>query len=147
MPYLTSYVPPCGNLYLNLSAQWKPGYHGPACQGPQHSSENFAKDQALQAWRGSPSLAVLAESFFLGEGPLLERAPSQGLGEASSLAGVSSSPSVLCLLDRAHMGSASSAESQTRQRVVTPALSFPFSCIKQSTKQSQAKERQELPLW
>ena len=32
-----------------LSAQWKPGYHGPACQGPQDSSEDFAKDQALFA--------------------------------------------------------------------------------------------------
>ena len=61
---------------LPVSAQWKPGYHGPACQGPQHWSENFAKDQALQAWRASPSPASLAEGFFLGEGPLLERAPS-----------------------------------------------------------------------
>ena len=24
-----------------LSAQWKPGYHGPACQGLQRSSEDF----------------------------------------------------------------------------------------------------------
>ena len=50
-----------------MSAQWKPGYHGLACQGPQHLSEDFAKDQAspslvrfsepreaLQAWRASP---------------------------------------------------------------------------------------------
>ena len=36
-----------------MSAQWKPGYHGPAYQGPQHSSEDFAKDQALKAWRAS----------------------------------------------------------------------------------------------
>ena len=57
--------------------------------------------EALHAWRG------LAKGFSLGEGPLLERAPSQRLGEASSLAGVPSSPSVLCLLDRAHMGSVS----------------------------------------
>ena len=50
------------NVYL--SAQWKPGYHRPACQGPRHPSENFAKDQALQAWRGSPSLASPAKGFF-----------------------------------------------------------------------------------
>ena len=25
----------------NLSAQWKPGYHGPVCQGPQRSSEDY----------------------------------------------------------------------------------------------------------
>ena len=31
-----------------MSAQWKPGYHGPACHNPQHSSEDFAKDQASQ---------------------------------------------------------------------------------------------------
>ena len=37
-----------------MSAQWKPEYHGPACQGPQHPSEDFTKDQALQAWRASP---------------------------------------------------------------------------------------------
>ena len=43
-----------------LSAQWKPGYHGPACQGPQHPSKDFAKDQALQACRGSPSLARIS---------------------------------------------------------------------------------------
>ena len=30
-----------------LSAQWKLEYHGPACQGPRHPSEDFAKDQAL----------------------------------------------------------------------------------------------------
>ena len=37
---------------LHLSAQWKPGYHGPACQGPLHRRKIFAKDQSLQAWRG-----------------------------------------------------------------------------------------------
>ena len=37
------------------------------------------------------------------------------------------------------MGSAPSAESRTRQSAMTPALSLPFSCIKESTKQHQAK--------
>ena len=50
-----------------LSAQWKPRYHEPACQGPRHSSEDFAKDQPLQAWRAS-------RGFSPREGPLLERA-------------------------------------------------------------------------
>ena len=113
--------------------------------GPNTSSEIFAKDQAFQAWRGSPSLASLAEGFSLGEGPLLERAPSQRLGEVSSLAEFPSSGSQLCLRDRAHMGSASSVESWARQRAVTPALSLPFLCIKRSTKQRQAKELQGLP--
>ena len=36
--------------HQQVSAQWKLGYHGPARQGPRHSSEDFAKDQALQAW-------------------------------------------------------------------------------------------------
>ena len=49
-----------------LSAQRKTGYHGPACQGPRHSSEDFSKDQALQAWRAS-------RGFSPREGPLLER--------------------------------------------------------------------------
>ena len=31
-----------------MSAQWKPGYHGLDCHSPQHSSEDFAKDQAPQ---------------------------------------------------------------------------------------------------
>ena len=38
--------------------------------------------EAPHAWRS------LAKDFSLGEGPLLERAPSQRLGKASSLAGV-----------------------------------------------------------
>ena len=67
------------------------------------------------------------------------------LGEASGLARIPSSPSGLCLLDRAHMGSAPSAESLAQLRTVTPALSLPFLCIKQSTKQRQAKELQGLP--
>ena len=31
MPWLSSYI-----HTIILSAQWKPGYHGPACQGPSH---------------------------------------------------------------------------------------------------------------
>ena len=95
--------------------------------------------EALQAWRAPPRV------FSLGEGPLLERAPSQRLGEASSLTGFPCSGSQLCLRSRGHMGFASSAESRARQRAVTSALSLPFLCIKQSTKQRQAKELQGLP--
>ena len=108
---------------------------------------NFAKDQALQAWRGSPSLASLAKGKSLGKGSVLERASRKGLGKASSHARVFSSPSQLCLPDIAHMGSAPSVESRTRQSAMMPALSLSFPCIKQSTKQRQAKEQQDLPLW
>ena len=68
-----------------VSAQWKPGYHGPACQGPQHSSKDFAKDQALQAWRASrgtsPREGILDATF--------DSAKDQAkrLGEASGLTG------------------------------------------------------------
>ena len=60
-----------------MSAQWKPGYHGPACQGPLHRRKIFAKDQPLQAWRGphacrGPSTEVS-----------LDRGSRQGLGEAA----------------------------------------------------------------
>ena len=72
---------------------------------------------------------------------------TRGLGEAFSLARIPSSPRALCLRGRAHMGSAPPAESRTRQSVMTPALSLPCPCIKQSTKQCQAKEVQDLPLW
>ena len=118
-----------------LSAQWKPGYHRPACQGPLHRRRNFTKDQALQAWRGSRAWRGLDRDS-------LEKGSRQGLGEASGLAKAFASPRALCLCDRAHMGSASAAESRTRQSVMTPALSLLFACIKQSTKQRQAKEQQ-----
>ena len=107
-----------------LSAQWKPGYHGPACQGPRHSSEDFAKDQALQAWRGSPSLVSLAEDCSLGEGPFLERASSQKARRGLQPRGVPSPRSQLCLRDRAHMGSASSAESRARSVTETELASW-----------------------
>ena len=77
----------------------------------------------------------------------LERGPREGLGEASGLAKAFASPRALCLCDRVHMGSASAAESQTRQSAMVTALLLPFSHIKQSTKQRQAKKVQDLPLW
>ena len=67
------------------------------------------------------------------------------LCEASGLARIPSSPSGLCPLDRAHMGSVPSAGSLAQLRTMTPALSLPFLCIKQSTKQCQAKELRGLP--
>ena len=64
---------------------------------------NFSKGQALQASRGSPSLVSLSKGK-----PSARDLSSRGhqakrLGEASSLVGIPSSPSQLCLLDRAHM--------------------------------------------
>ena len=143
-----------------LSAQWKPGYHGPACQGPLHSSEDFAKDQALQAWRPSrgffPTRGILqawraSRGISPREGPLLERTfwtPSAILLRTKPKArrgfpasrGFPSPRRKLCLRDRAHMGSAPSAESWARLRSVTAASQLPFSCIKQSIKRRQAKE-------
>ena len=130
-----------------LSAQWKPGYHGPACQGPQHRSENFAKDQALQAWRASRGFSP-RRGISPREGTKTSRqGSSQKVRRGFQPRGDSFPPSRLCLLDRAHMGSAPSAESRARQSAMTTALSLPFSCIKQSTKQRQAKELQGLPFW
>ena len=106
--------------------------------GPIASSANFTKDQALQAWRGSRAWRSLdKDSSRQGITPRAW----QGLQPREGF----SSPGQLCLPDRAHMGSAPPAESQTRQSEMTQALSFP--CIKQSTKQRQAKEVQDLPLW
>ena len=71
-----------GGRCTKLSAQWKPGHHEPACQGPLHRRRNFTKDQVLQAWRGSHAWGGLDKDP-------LERGPRQGLGEASGLAKVS----------------------------------------------------------
>ena len=66
---LRPWTPACPSRARGLlSAQWKPGYHGPARQGPRHSSEDFVKSQALQAWRAS-------RGVFPREVPLLERFP------------------------------------------------------------------------
>ena len=59
-----------------LSAQWKPGYHGPAYQGPLYLRKNFTKDQALQAWRDSRAWRGLAKGS-------LAKGSRQGLGEAT----------------------------------------------------------------
>ena len=82
--------------------------------------------EALQAWRGSSGLATLAKGKPSARDLSSRGHQAEGLGEASSLAGFPSSPSQLCLLDRAHMGSALSAESRTRQSAMTTALSLPF---------------------
>ena len=86
----------------------------------------FAKDRALQAWRGASSLATLAKGKPSARGLSWRGHQAEGLGEASSLAGFPSSPSQLCLLDRAHMGSVLPAESRTRQSAMTAALQLPF---------------------
>ena len=97
-PWLFSFKNPFSDFsgifreLLNLvSGQWKPGYHGPACQGPLHLWKNFTKDQSLQAWRGSRAWRDLAK------GPL-DRRSRQGLGEASpGLAGAFLSKPALSL--------------------------------------------------
>ena len=129
-----------------LSAQWKPGYHGPACQGPQDLSEDSAKDQALQAWRGSPSLTSLTKGKPSARHLSLRGRQAKGLARPPASRGipprqgrsVSSTERTWVLRP---------PQSHWRQSVMTTALSLPFSCIKQSIKQRQARELQGLPLW
>ena len=76
---------------ISLSAQWKPGYHGPACQGPRRYSEDFAKDQALQGWRASrgffPSRGTSPREGSSGASFGSAKDQAKRLGEPSSLTG------------------------------------------------------------
>ena len=56
-----------------MSAQWEPGYHGPACQGPLCFAEDFTKCHV------SSSLARLGGIFLYEENPLEKafQTPSQ----------------------------------------------------------------------
>ena len=87
--------------------------------GPITSSENFTKDQALQAWRDSRACRGLDRGSH-------DKGSRQGLVEAPT------SLSKICSLQassasgRAHMGSALPAESRARQSAMTTALQLPF---------------------
>ena len=118
--------------------------------------------QKISLWTRLSKPGEPCRGFSLGEGPLLERAsrmsstiplrtrlskPGEKARRGFLPRGIPSTRSKLCLRDRAHMGSAPSAESRARLRAVTPASQLPFPCIKQSTKRRQAKELQGFPLW
>ena len=126
---------------LSLSAQWKPGYHGP---GRAHNTLQKISLRTKLSKPGEPREGFPSRGTSPREGTRLSKpgeprggfsprrgispregisdatktfrqGSSQRLGEASNLAVVPSPRSKLCLRDRAHMGSAPSAESRARQ--------------------------------
>ena len=98
-----------------------------------------AKDQALQAWRASRG-PFLREGPFTGENTAkywrASAPPRETLSRGFKPKGLARPPasrvpstrSRLCLRDRAHMGSAPSAESRARLRAMTSAAPSSSSC-------------------